>query len=826
MEGRDSSQSCPGLRLLAAVTLASKHWMPAAVTAVVLGLSSLPLLWPWPPLERVEAITYDWRVRLASARNPPAVTNLGFVDISDESIRWIKSGALHPRIRYGLYWPRHLYGRVLRELHAQGARAVAFDILFAEPREDHAPIPIASGAVLADSNFWNQLPDELRPNFFQEDNHRLALVESDVFFAWQLHRTGIGILAADRGVTPFSLLATNAAAVADISSHKDLDGVLRRARAFQTYRVWHPLFQKAAEQFGVDLQKARVEQDRILLQLPDGTELPPILLDTEGRFALRDLVGDTLPPDWPERAPPFEEKRIWHMGIVLAAQALHLDLEHAEVDLARGRITLRGPGVTRVIPVDSDGFFLVDWTLLPNHPHLLARNFVELLEQDLQREAGVPLEGPPLWQGRLVVIGSTATGNDLTDLGATPLARETFLLSKHWNIANSLLTGRFVRRSGARVDFLCLAGMTMLTALLTVRVRPPWLFGALGATAAGYALLAVWSYEQYRLWIPLVLPLVGGLGLTHGVLIAYQVLFEQREKRRIRTIFSRIVSPNVVQELLQAPRLSLGGQQREVTIFFADIRGFTELTDRARREAESFLQQQGWSGGQAEACHDAFAQATLTTVNEYLACVADVVKRHDGTLDKYIGDCVMAFWGAPTSRPDHAAACVRAAIEAQRAVHALNLQRLARNRLLEEENRKRRLTVQPPQPVYPPLYLGTGIHTGVVTVGLMGSDQHLLNYTIFGRDVNLASRLENVSGRGRILITEVTYQHLVRFAPDLAGCCRALPPVLLRGIRDPVAVYEVRWQQESSDTTTEAEGSAMVPPPDAGMADPARPLPP
>lgn len=775
------------------MAFARRHGVPLALTVLVSGLCALPMLLSWGPAERVEAITYDWRVRLAAARHPVAATNLGFVDINDESIRLLKTGALDARFRYGLYWPRHVYGRVLRELHAQGARAVAFDILFAEPREDHAPVSLPAAEVSADAEFWSRLSKNLQPSIFRDGTRTMALADSDAFFAWQLHRTGIGILAADRGVMPFDLLATNAAAVADISAHKDMDGVLRRVRAFTVYRLWHPLFQKAADEYGVDLQRARVERDRILLTLPDGTDLPPIELDQQGRFAVRDLVGDTTPPGWPERARPFEERRVWHMGIVLAARALGLDLDQAEVDLEHGRIVLRGPGVERTIPVDRDGFFYIDWTILPNHPALVARNFVELLAEDLQREAGRPVDAPPIWKDRLVVIGSTATGNDLTDLGATPLARETFLLSKHWNVANSILTGRFVRRSGPWGQVACLLLLGTAAAALTLKVRPPWLFVGLVLTGLAYAAGAVWLYDRHRLWIPMVMPLVGGLGLTHAALMAWQVLFEQRERRRIRSVFSRIVSPNVVQELLQAPSLSLGGQRREVTVFFADIRGFTELTDRVHEEAEDLVRRHGWSGPQAEACHDAYARATLSTVNEYLACVAEVIKRHDGTLDKYIGDCVMAFWGAPTARADHAAACVRAAIEAQRAVRSLNERRATFNRMRARENEQRRSEGLPPLPLQPLLYLGTGIHTGMVTVGLMGSDRHLLNYTVFGRDVNLASRLENISGRSRILITRTTHEHLLRFAPELAERCRPLEPVVLRGIREPVPVFEVMW---------------------------------
>jgi len=185
-------------------------------------------------------------------------------------------------------------------------------------------------------------------------------------------------------------------------------------------------------------------------------------------------------------------------------------------------------------------------------------------------------------------------------------------------------------------------------------------------------------------------------------------------------------------------------------------------------------------------------------VNLYLATVADAVKNHGGTLDKYIGDCVMAFWNAPAANEKHALACVRAAIEAQRAIHGLNQNRLAQNASREIENRARLSAGLPPKPLLTALQLGTGINTGLVTVGLMGSDAHILNYTIFGREVNLASRLEGVSGSGRIIISDTTYHHLLRHDPALASTCAEMFPVTVKGIRAAVRIYEVPWQVPAS----------------------------
>ena len=197
----------------------------------------------------------------------------------------------------------------------------------------------------------------------------------------------------------------------------------------------------------------------------------------------------------------------------------------------------------------------------------------------------------------------------------------------------------------------------------------------------------------------------------------------------------------------------------------------------------------------AEKYFEASAREMLETVNLYLAAVADVIKKHGGTLDKYIGDCVMAFWNAPTLNEKHALVCVEAAIDAQRAVQVLNEQRQQQNPARDMENRARISAGLPPRPMHVSLQLGTGINTGYVTVGLMGSDQHILNYTIFGREVNLASRLEGESGSGRIIISDTTYNHLLRASPTLASTCKELFPVKPDGFLNPVRIYEVPWKE-------------------------------
>ena len=524
----------------------------------------------------------------------------------------------------------------------------------------------------------------------------------------------------------------------------------------------------------------------------DDIKLP---LDEEGNFDLAAFGGEKLPPGVARKAKPFTEERLWHMGLVLAARGLNLDLAKAEVALDRGRITLRGPGgVERSIPVDANGYFYIDWCIPPNDPQLTQEALEDLLRQDYLRLQGQTNDLPNRWNGKLAVVGSSATGSDLADRGATPLNPDTLLASQYWNVANSILTGRFIRRAPPAVELALIALLGIVAALLTWKLRVLVASALVTLSVVVYVGFGFVLYVQTRYWLPLVLPVGGALLMTHVCLVTWRVVFEQAERRRVRSIFAKIVSPKIVNELLAAETLSLGGARRDITVFFADVRGFTELTDTSQERVAEFVRSRNLTGPASEACFDEQARETLDTVNCYLGLVADTVIKADGTLDKFIGDCVMAFWGAPTPNPKHALACVRAAIEAQRSVYQLNQQRSAANKKRELENLALVAAGQLPKPMLPILFLGSGINTGLATVGLMGSAAEMQNYTVFGREVNLASRLESASGRGRIFIGQTTYEHLLRDDPALAAICVELPPRDLKGFRSAVKAYEVPWR--------------------------------
>ncbi len=709
-------------------------------------------------VQRLEWMTYDWRMRRLAQSATRPTPDLGLVLADNSTVERLALGLVIPGENWDLFWPRWpVYGRLLRELRAQGAGAVAFDILLTDRRfsEDRLVRMGADGEAEAYS--------------------------SDREFARELAADGApAFLALEPDALPMPLFHGAAAGVGDVSSPKDADGVARRIRAFTEYRWIHPELGRLADAWGVNLEVTPEDAVRIV-DPRTGTEhlFEP---DPEGMVSLP-LRWDRPGLPVRRRVAVRQVQRVWHLGIALAAHRLGLDLEGAE-RTADGVVIPGANGIRRRLPVDRQGYLPVCWGLEINQDGRFSQaNLADVLGDAMERGTNPPPDGNP-WRDRLIVVGSTASGNNLADRGATPLDNSDYLVTTYLNVARMVIDDEFIEPLPLRVRLLlvvCLAGLSAtITWNLRAHVAPWWILVA----GVGWVAMAAEMFTALRIWVPVAHPLIGGLLLPFAGMVTCRVFFEQREQQRIRGIFARMVSPNIVQEVLETRKVALGGARREITVLFADIRGFSALTDRRQRAAEETVRRLGLTGPAAEAHFEAEARKVLETVNLYLAAIADVVKLHQGTLDKYIGDCVMAFWGAPTDNPRHAVQAVEAGIEIQRAVARLNRQRA-------------RPDADPDDVDAAVLQVGTGINTGPVTVGLMGSEAHIVNYTAFGREVNLASRLEGVAGHARVVIGANTFAHLGRNAPGLAGRCRALDRVQVKGFQEPVAVYEVAWREET-----------------------------
>jgi class 3 adenylate cyclase/CHASE2 domain-containing sensor protein len=749
-------------------------------------------------LRRLEWMTYDWRVGEAAKRESPTASNLGLVFIDDASIRYLKSNQAgyndETRFTADLYWPRHVYAELIRELTHQGADVIGFDVLLGDLRSREETV---------------KLPGDVTE-------------VSDYYFTKQLAASGRVVLAAQSQITPPDWFRTNAWALGDIGARRDDDGVLRRTKAFEDYPIWEPIVQEARDKFDI-----LYDTNRIIFPV---SGQPPVALPiaADGTFEKARLIelgkGVTTPGTntngRTRTGLAFKRVRVWDLGIAMAAHYLGIDLAAAEV-FPGSHIAMRGTNsVRREIPIDDQNRFYIDWSLDSQDRRVARESFHSLLDRHYKRAAGVVDEGDGLWRGRVALVGSLASGNDLTDVGATPMEKEAYLTTRFLNVANSMLVNRFVSQPSHWLELALILGLGLFSGIFTWNFRAHFAALCVILLAVIYTALALYLYIASRYWLPMVLPL-GGLFAVHMALVTYRVLVEQKERRRIRSIFAKIVSPNVVKELLEADRLEFGGARREITVFFSDVRGFTEMTDESHARAEDYVKAHRLGQSVGDAYLDQQAQEVLRTVNLYLGTIADVVKKCEGTLDKYIGDCVMAFWGAPTPNERHAVSCVRAAIEAQRAIDALNRQRAAENARRERENAQRASQAIPPLPPVKTLTMGAGINTGLVTHGLMGSERHIYNYTVFGRDVNLAARLEGLSGSGRILIGEATYQSLQRDDPALAATCRELAPATVKGFRTPVKVYEVPWTENTVQGPAAPQRETQpTPAPDAPSAAP------
>ncbi|MCB1275936.1 adenylate/guanylate cyclase domain-containing protein [Prosthecobacter sp.] len=488
--------------------------------------------------------------------------------------------------------------------------------------------------------------------------------------------------------------------------------------------------------------------------------------------------------------------RIWQLGIQTAALGMGLDLDHAQITPWQLSVPDR-QGIWHQIPLDGHGRLIIPWRL-PSAAAVSAHNrsFVEMLGDAERRRK--PGDESSFWKDRLVIVGSFGANPPLADAGPTPLGPRTPYCATHWNIADAMMRGAFIHTPGPVTRIGITLALMLAVSVLSWKLRALWATAAAVILSAGYVACSVWLLHLKGLWLPMAIPLLGATSITHVTMTFYRLLIEKSHKRRLRSIFQQIVSPRLLEMILDQPQISWAPQQKVMTVFFADIRDFTVLTDASRLDRIGLLpDDQEADPVHRQAVRD---QHALNTVNLYLTLVVDTIKKHGATLDKYMGDCVMAFWGAPLDERHHAAKAVRAAVEVQQGLHVLNSTRKAENERIEMENKVRQAQSLPLQPLNALLTLGTGINTGLMTAGFMGSEAHLSNYTVFGREVNLAARLESLSGSGRILISQTTFDAVASSDPELASTARSIGTHQVKGIQQPMQVYEVLWQKNSEKT--------------------------
>ena len=383
--------------------------------------------------------------------------------------------------------------------------------------------------------------------------------------------------------------------------------------------------------------------------------------------------------------------------------------------------------------------FLDDLTRRP-YPSYKAFDLLNAENQILNDQK--PDIDPALFKDKLVFVGVTATG--LYDVFETPFSGGKMPgIQVNASIADDLLSDRFLIPASQTVRVLTVAASALAVGLVAVWYPAWW---ATGATIV-FVVLIGWiatSLFTNGYWLNLSQPvLASSVALFGGV--AYQYFVEGREKRKMKRLFGQYVSKDVYEQLVANPALArLGGQRREMTVLFSDIRGFTTVTERGQPEE------------------------IVGMLNEYFTQMVEIVFRHKGTVDKFVGDMVMALFGAPLDDAAHADHAVEAALDMIVELGKLNERWKAEGRFAE-------------------LDIGIGVNTGPMIAGNIGSAA-IMSYTVIGDAVNLGSRLESLNKQygTRIIISQATRERLVgRYL------YRPLGDVIVKGKTQPVAIFEV-----------------------------------
>ncbi|MBI4146567.1 adenylate/guanylate cyclase domain-containing protein [Candidatus Woesearchaeota archaeon] len=340
---------------------------------------------------------------------------------------------------------------------------------------------------------------------------------------------------------------------------------------------------------------------------------------------------------------------------------------------------------------------------------------------------------------KIVFIGATAP--NLHDDHITPTGRIPGV-EVQANLFQTILTRTSLNPMQGWIVVLLIFIEALLVSVLLVKLNT-WAAGGITfITILAYLIVAVNLFNRGILPDLLFIPITGVTSYVANLVHLY--LRERKERKYIHDAFSRYVAPEVVKELMKNPdKLKLGGERRQITIFFSDIRGFTTFSEALTPEK------------------------LVQLLNEYLTAMTNIIMDHGGVVDKYIGDAIMAFWGAPLDQPDHA----------ERAANAT----IAMNKKLAEMQHKWE------KEGYPKVEIGSGINTGPAVVGNMGSHQRF-NYTVMGDTINLGSRLEGITKEYGVktIVSETTRKELPK-----EFITRELDLVRVKGKKEPIRIYEL-----------------------------------
>ncbi len=361
-------------------------------------------------------------------------------------------------------------------------------------------------------------------------------------------------------------------------------------------------------------------------------------------------------------------------------------------------------------------------------------------------------------KGKIVLIGTSAVG--LNDIKTTPVDPAIPGVEVHAQVLESALTHSLLSQPnyGIVVEF-CAAILLGIFVIIFVPLFGPITLGTVGVLLASLLIGISWYfYTQHRLLIDFTYPLMSTTAI-YLTLIFTSFVREQAQRRQIRSAFGQYLSPALIEQLAQSPeKLVLGGEEREMTIMFSDVRGFTTISESFKNDP----------------------QGLTTLMNRFLTPLTNAILDRKGTIDKYMGDAIMAFWNAPVDDREHQLHACEAALDMLDRIDVLNSQRAIEAKESDQ--------------TFIPIKIGVGLNTGTCVVGNMGSDLRF-DYSVLGDSVNLASRLEGQSkeyGFPIIVGSKTALAVKDKFA------ILELDFIMVKGKKEPEVIYAIAGREDTA----------------------------
>jgi adenylate cyclase len=699
----------------------------------------------------LEYKTYDLRVNLMADLTMPS-EDIIVVLLNQDSLDWAsrERGWSWP-------WPRKAYAEIVDYMREGGARSIAFDVIFSEPSvyRNAKQDEIIDAAV---ASLEQMGPFEARPR----GGNR------------QPGSAGGGIM---RNII---------SALRNLGSHVDDASFAQAEKEFGRV-VQTVVFSSqtgSAESWPEDLDKPLFELEGFesvlsrYAQLSQDTDEGKML----AQFPIEELrnaagaIGNVS--GWPDSDGIFRRANLFTLfdgkaipglsaaSLLAAGHDNRIRYDHAKKLIRWGDFT---------IPVDKRGRSLLHFRgSLDRYIPYWAHQILQSAEarQTLLDGGNTAMPDayllPEDFEGKYVFFGYYAPG--LFDIASTPVSSLYPGVGVHVTMLDNMLQGDFIREASPVLAVLSiLIAVILITVLSLWSSRIPLTVGGLVLTIVLFTIFSFGAYQYRNLWIPMIAPVTGAL-LAFLTVTLYNYATEGSQKRFIKSAFSRYLAPSVIEQLIADPsKLNLGGEKREMTAIFTDIQRFSSISEA--------LQKQYAEEG---------PKVLVDLLNLYLTEMSDIVLENEGTIDKFEGDAIIAFFGAPIYTERHAALACRAAIRMKKAEAEL------KQRIMNSDGAfylpLRSLIEKGVIRSGRPLYTRVGINTGDMVVGNMGTPNKM-DYTIMGTAVNLAARLEGVNKQyntGGILISEYTRDKL-----GDEFLIRPLSRVRVVGINTPLRLYEL-----------------------------------